>query len=421
MSRRYRIVSVAFLAMFWWLAYGCGKDNGTKPSPPSIFTVSPDGTGDFSTIQAALEAASRGDIVELTDGVFKGDGNRDIDFLGKAVTVRSGSGDPGSCIIDCEGDTLDPHRGFNFKSGEESDSVLKGLTIRNGYAPVDTLQGGEPLPYGGGILCVGSSPTIAGCRFSQNYGVGSSMVCYDSSPAIVDCTFSEGQNGGYALMCLGSTPTVSGCAFSGNEGGAAMICSNSQASLKNCVFSDNFGTEAGGLACYYFSSVSLVGCVFSNNSSGYGGAMMCYEFSRPTLSDCTFSGNSGGTAGALYCSPYSGPTLVNCTLYGNSGNTAGGICCDTGSPPTLENTIIAFSSCGRALRCEAESNPTCTCCNFYGNEGGDGIIPGTDGNISKDPHFCDPENGDLRLQVASPCSPDSTACGLMGAWPVGCD
>ena len=68
----------------------------------TIYVVNPEGTGDFPTIQEALDACIDGDIIELTDGTFTGDGNRDIDYLGKAITVRSQSGDPEMCTIDCE-------------------------------------------------------------------------------------------------------------------------------------------------------------------------------------------------------------------------------------------------------------------------------------------------------------------------------
>ena len=44
--------------------------------------VRPDGAGDYPTIQAAIVAAAGGDIIELTDGTFTGDGNRDVNFLG---------------------------------------------------------------------------------------------------------------------------------------------------------------------------------------------------------------------------------------------------------------------------------------------------------------------------------------------------
>jgi hypothetical protein len=47
-----------------------------------------------------------------------------------------------------------------------------------------------------------------------------------------------------------------------------------------------------------------------------------------------------------------------------------------------------------------------------------------DGNISLDPLFCDPDDDDFQIDVASPCAPGNHpnyACGLIGAFDVGCD
>ncbi len=52
--------------------------------------VSPDGTGDFPTIQAALDALPEGSIIELTDATFQGDGNRDLDFRGDGAPTING-------------------------------------------------------------------------------------------------------------------------------------------------------------------------------------------------------------------------------------------------------------------------------------------------------------------------------------------
>jgi hypothetical protein len=118
--------------------------------------------GQYATIQAAINAAQNGDTVIVADGIYTGSGNRDIDFLGKAITVRSASG-PVNCIIDCAPGI---HRGFRFHSGEAESSVLDGLTIRNGDAP----QEEECLSSGGGILCRdGSGPTIRNCILLQNH------------------------------------------------------------------------------------------------------------------------------------------------------------------------------------------------------------------------------------------------------------
>ena len=84
---------------------------------------------DYPTIQAGIDAAAGGDIVIVADGTFVGSGNKDLDFNGKAITVKSENG-PENCIIDCQGNG----RGFYFHSGETQSSVLSGVTITNGSA-----------------------------------------------------------------------------------------------------------------------------------------------------------------------------------------------------------------------------------------------------------------------------------------------
>jgi hypothetical protein len=100
----------------------------------TTYVVAADGTGDFPTILAAIEAAVEGDTIELGDGIFQGDGNRDLDFGGKSLTLRSQSGNPQACVIDCQGSEADPHRGFDFRSHQEPEAIIQGITITNGYA-----------------------------------------------------------------------------------------------------------------------------------------------------------------------------------------------------------------------------------------------------------------------------------------------
>ena len=75
--------------------------------------------GDYAAIQAAIDAAEAGETVLVADGTYRGTGNRDIDFRGKGIAVRSEKG-PENCTLDCEGDAAsgNVHRGFHFRTGE---------------------------------------------------------------------------------------------------------------------------------------------------------------------------------------------------------------------------------------------------------------------------------------------------------------
>jgi hypothetical protein len=165
-------------------------------SSPSATTyvVRPDGTGDFRTIQAAVDAAEDGDVIELTDGVFRGVGNRDVLWGQKAITVRSQGGDASGCVIDCEGTSAEPHRAFRFDM-TPPEATLQGLTITGGYTD-----------YGGGILAdFYASPTIIRCVFLRNESssMGGGMVCdMIACPTLHECTFVENTALSGGAICI---------------------------------------------------------------------------------------------------------------------------------------------------------------------------------------------------------------------------
>ena len=122
---------------------------------------------DFINIQSAINDANNGDIVIVRPGQYYGDGNHDIRFLGKAITVQSiDPNDPNivsATTINCNGSMSNPSRGFTFDNNEGPNSILDGFTITGGYGGYAQLQtrGLPPGGYvGGGIFCNNSSPTI---------------------------------------------------------------------------------------------------------------------------------------------------------------------------------------------------------------------------------------------------------------------
>ena len=60
--------------------------------------------------------------------VFTGEGNRDLDFWGRRVLLRSANG-PRDCIIDCQASDVDSHRGFILNQREGSGARLEGVDL----------------------------------------------------------------------------------------------------------------------------------------------------------------------------------------------------------------------------------------------------------------------------------------------------
>jgi hypothetical protein len=236
---------------------------------PALLVVQPDGSGDYSTIQAAVNAASDQDIIELGDGVFTGSGNRDINYYGKAITVRSQSDNPLACIIDCQGNENESHRGFHFASGEGAGSVLAGVTVQNGYV---TNMGG------GAIYCRDSSPTIQNCHFLDNTGEGSSrggsLYVRDGGPLISDCVFAR--NSAYL--------------------GGGLYCRDSaNPTLINCTFAQNSASYNGpAIYLQYGAALTLENCIIAFNGPTAGGAVTCGSNTSATLSCCNAFANNGG-------------------------------------------------------------------------------------------------------------------------------
>jgi predicted outer membrane repeat protein len=235
------------------------------------YTVRPDGTGDFPTIQAAIDAAEDGDIVELADGTFTGAGNRDVDYHGKALTIQSQGGEPAMCTIDCEGSEAEPHRGFHFISGETFASVLEGITITGGYIHV---YGMPSESSGGAIRCFVSSPMIRNCRFVGNHA---------------------------------------------SHRGGAVYCDECSPTIDVCVFESNTADWGSGLGCGYYAHPEVTGCVFRGNGDCYGGGGIFCGTTSPQIRDCTFVDNSARNhGGAIWCGGEECPLVSGCTMIGNS-------------------------------------------------------------------------------------------------------
>ena len=349
-------------------------------SPEFIDFLVPD---NYPTIQAAIDDATDGDTIIVSDGTYTGEGNIDIDFKGKSITLKSENG-PENCIIDC----AKISRAFDFHSGEDSNNIIDGFTIKNGSV-------GD---YGGAINCSASSPTIKNCNFINNSAseYGSAIVnMYESSPQLTNCTFTNNS--------VGSDSSSIAC------GGAICNLVNSSPVLINCTFTDNYAKYCGG-AIYNEDNCnpSITKCTFNSNNAQHGGAIYNYSNCNPIILNTIFSENSAQYGGAIKNSE-ARATIINCTLTKNYADLGGGIWNAWNGTSELLNCILWHNTDrdGTSEAAQIDGVPPLplmspiaqpvTTVNYCCIEGLTGTLGGT-GNIADDPLFADPNKNDYHLK-----------------------
>jgi hypothetical protein len=390
----------------------------------------------YPTIQSAINAAVNGDTVIVAPGTYTGPGNHDIDFKGKAITVRSvDPNDPNivaSTIIDCNGSSTEPHRGFYFHSGEDANSIVDGLTITNGYAWQGGgihCNGGSPKitnctfsgnsasgdkAYGGGMYNYEGKPTITNCTFSGNsasgfyFGYGGGMFNYNGNVTITNCIFSEnsvsGRNDAYGGGMYNDTSnlTIKNCAFNGNLGGG-LYNIRSNLNITNCTFSGNlaeWGWARGGGIYSVDSATNITNCIISCNSVAYGGGICC-DRSNLIINQCLISSNLSYYGGGIECER-SNMTINCCTIADNSVIYGGGGILCWKSNATISNSILWGNNAiryGPEIALTNNPNPSHLAISNTDIKGGRAAISTSSdrctvnwgqGNINADPCFIQP-------------------------------
>ncbi len=421
--------------------------NDVGPGDPTISDSLEDGTAEhpFDNIKEAVEYAEYAETIVVMPGTYSGQGNYDIDFLGKAVKIR-GAG-PENTIIDCR----DLGRGFYFHSRERTDSVLDGVTITNGRAY-----------YGGAVNCSnGSSPTINNCVFRDNWavswgstgGMGAAVYNDSSNPAFTNCTFAGNMAVWYGagMFNSSSNPTMANCTFKENlcgYGGGGMFNDNSRPILNSCTFNNNSAQIRGGAMYNDESNPMITGCTFNGNAAitwdgggifGLGGALVmadcqfvgniagdwggaiCVSECVLTFNSCDIINNTAGSAGGGFYLDWSEMTLTNCVIAGNTVAGAGSGVYSDGSTSELTNCTFASNSAeyGDSFACDTwwlASTVQLRNCILWDSLDGiwnnDGSVLSVNysnvmvagepwagvGNINTDPLFADAAGGDYHLK-----------------------
>jgi parallel beta-helix repeat protein len=351
--------------------------------------------GDYTTIQSAIDASATGDIVIISPGTYSGEGNYNISFAGKAITVTSVNPDDWniveSTVIDCNG----LGRGFAI----DANVVLDGITITHGYGPT---------PGGGGIYILNGyyNPLIRNCDIRDNNAFS---------------------NGGGICSLNNAKPTIVECKIRGNHAlttGGGITCTS--ATIIDCNISGNSANGGGGIYSSGSTKVTrsfIAGNIVSGTSMQYGGGIFTNN-GTIDINNCILSGNyAQANGGGIYKRIATSMTISNCTVAGNvASNLGGGI--------YLENTMYSVvhsifwdnnDSTGVTTGAQIYPLPPTSpsqmllfCCiaDLLNKFGG-----ANNGNINDDPMFVRMPNdggdgwgvggnddyGDLHLQPGSPC------------------
>ncbi len=278
-------------------------------------------------IQDAVDAATDGDTVLVSNGVYAAGGRAVYGSMtnrvaiDRTIRVRSVNG-PGVTVIQGQGPVGD---GAIRCAYVGSNAVLSGFTLTNGA----TLLSGDAANElsGGGAWCE-TNAVVTNCFLVGNEATSYGGGAYNGR--LDNCTLSgnsaySGGGASYGTLC---DCTLSGNSASSDGGGAT------DGTLDNCTLSDNSATSGGGAV-----DGTLCNCTLSGNSASFFGG----GTANGTLSNCTLSGNSaffGG--GAAYGTTY------NCTLSGNSAHSGGGSYYGTLNSCALSGNSAASSEGGGA-------------------------------------------------------------------------
>ena len=302
----------------------------------------------YATIQAGIDAAVQGDTVLVAPGTYTGTGNRDMDFLGKAIHVTAEYGTEVT-TIDCMGSETEPHRAFTFASGETNSSQLIGFTIINGFTV------GYP-GYGGAIYIEEAAPAITQCTLEYNgtQAAGGAIYCFNAPGVVIDtCTFRDNiieYGSGGAVYAKDSDITIADSVFSANQsagysgqGGAVAGIDNTAFTISGCIFVNNHatsedplagGTESSGGAVYSFRSpLTVEDSTFHMNTAYLHGAGICIEAGSGAVTNCYIAENEAlQRGGGIYYSEEAEGSVTGSYFEDNRALYGAGICCSYSSP-----------------------------------------------------------------------------------------
>jgi hypothetical protein len=365
------------------------------------WVVRADGSGDAPTLQAALQSAASGDVIQAEPGVYR----ESLDFLGKAVHVKGSGTD--NTLLDA---SLAQSAAVVFQGGESRDAVLEGFSIMNGTGVVDGTA-----RVGGAIAVLDAEPTIRGNRLVKNmasYGAG--IYCRSSglrAPLIENNLIEDNvaEAGGGAVAVDGhAAPVIRKNALLRNEadrGGAVWFSgADAQPVLEENEIRLNLAQSLGG-------------GIYGQGAAGNTALV------RNLLEANVSRGLDDQGGGAILLDHVAAEVSENTIVRNKVLGTGGSLVLLDSPASVIERNVLAYSQTGVGIRCSgagASIRNNLLWQNAAEEAEGDCADWWTvDGNIVADPELCGLDSGDYHPAAGSPAL--MHPAGPLGAYAVpGC-
>jgi hypothetical protein len=406
----------------WWAA-----ELGTvQPVHADTFCAP---SSSYTTIQAAIDAASDGDTVQIVYGTWYENLNvtDGITLAGgwtKGCTDRTKpepqhttiDGSAADHVVEINGDsnvTLDGltiTNGYAQKGGgvyvSEATATLNKVVVTNNVISPTGSGGFNPAnwAYGGGVYVYMGTVTLKDCEITYNTSdPASSDICFGGGLAL------ESEALDPAIAVIESTQIMSNTNPSDSTlyGAGLYLDPQSQVTFQGTDNLIAYNEAKAGGGVYMYGDVDLEGVLIAENyaSQNGGGIFVSSGYSGGKVANNYLVRNNANQSGASVVASDVDVEIANNTIVGDLTGTGAGIeVVDTGTGVAeLTNNIVVSHTIGIRRSNNGFASMTLTNNDVWGNTTNyDAVSSGT-GDISVDPEFEDPDNDDYHLAADSPC------------------